>query len=68
MQYAALTLLAIALLALLLIQYSMIVTDIRNNNAKAWEIIIGIIPFGPYILMILTGIWHLATMPFRSNN
>jgi cadmium resistance protein CadD (predicted permease) len=51
---------------LLIIQYSMIVADIKNNNAKAWEIFVGIIPFGPYLLMFLTAIWHLATMPFKN--
>jgi uncharacterized membrane protein YdbT with pleckstrin-like domain len=54
-------LLLISLSALLIIQYSMIVADIRNNNAKTWEIIVGIIPLGPYILMILTGVWYLLT-------
>ena len=44
----------------------MIVADIKNNNAKAWEIFVGIIPFGPYLLMFLTAIWHLATMPFKN--
>jgi hypothetical protein len=59
-------LLLISLSALLIIQYSMIVADIRNNNAKTWEIIVGIIPFGPYVLMILTGLWYLFTKLFTS--
>ena len=54
-------------LLLLLIQYSMIIADIRNNRAKGWEIAVGMIPFGPYILMILTGLWHLFTMPFHED-
>jgi small-conductance mechanosensitive channel len=61
MQVVGLILVLMALIALLIIQYSMIVADIRNNNAKTWEIIVGIIPLGPYILMILTGLWYLLT-------
>jgi small-conductance mechanosensitive channel len=66
MQVVGLIILLMALIALLVIQYSMIVADIRNNNAKTWEIIVGIIPFGPYILMILTGVWYLFTKLFTS--
>jgi len=65
MGYVGLGMLILCVLFLLLIQYSMIVADIKNNNTKTWEIIVGIIPLGPYILMILSGIWHLITMPFR---
>ena len=65
MGYVGLGMLILCVLFLLLIQYSMIVADIKNNNPKTWEIIVGIIPLGPYILMILSGIWHLITMPFR---
>jgi len=66
MQYLGAILLFGAILALLIIQYLMIIADIKHNRAKTWEILVGIIPLGPYVLMILTGIWHLVTMPFHN--
>jgi small-conductance mechanosensitive channel len=68
MQVIGLIILVMACILLLSIQYSMIVADIRNNEAKTWEIIVGIIPFGPYILMILTGVWYLITKLFPTNS
>jgi len=53
------------LAALLIIQYTMTIADIKHNRAKTWEIIVGVIPFAPYILMILTGLWHIITIPSR---
>lgn len=49
----------IALAFLLIVQYTMVISDWRSNNSVTWEKAVGIIPFGPYILMLLTGVWHL---------
>ena len=66
-EFIASLVIVIGLLVLLTIQYIMIIIDIKNNNVKYWEIIVGIIPLGPYILMILTGIWHLLNKIFNPN-
>lgn len=49
----------IALAFLLIVQYTMVISDWRSNNSVTWEKVVGIIPFGPYALMLLTGAWHL---------
>lgn len=49
----------IALAFLLMVQYTMVISDWRSNNSVTWEKVVGIIPFGPYVLMLLTGAWHL---------
>jgi hypothetical protein len=49
----------IAMAFLLMVQYTMVISDWRSNNSANWEKAVGIIPFGPYILMLLTGVWHL---------
>ena len=65
-QFLGILILFCSILFLLAIQYIMILSDIRNNNAELWEIIIGIIPLGPYILLILAAIWHIFTKITRS--
>lgn len=59
MQTAGLILLSIGVSFLLLIQYTMVVSDWRENRSKTWEKIVGIIPLGPYALMILTAFWYI---------
>lgn len=68
MTTVGLIIIVMSCIVLLMIQYSMIIADIKNNDAETWEIIVGIIPFGPYILMILTGIWYLITRLFGKSN
>ena len=65
MEYIGLAITALAVIVLLILQYAMIITDIKKNQAKPWEIVIGMIPLGPYVLMILTGIWYFFTYLYR---
>lgn len=51
--------LAIPVFLLLLIQYTMVISDWRNDRAETWEIVVGLIPLGPFLLMMLAGVWHL---------
>ena len=58
-------LLAITLTFLIVIQYTMVISDWIKNNSETWEKVVGIIPFGPYILMILTAIWYILKKIFK---
>lgn len=49
-------LILICALSLLVIQYIMVITDIKNNDCTKGELVIGLIPFGPYIAMIAVGV------------
>lgn len=57
-------LIIICLALLLSVQYGMYIADIKQNRNKGWEIVVGAIPFAPYILMILTGLWHIIHLLF----
>jgi hypothetical protein len=43
----------------------MVVSDWVKNESEDWEKVVGLIPFGPYILMILTAIWYLIRKIFK---
>ena len=58
-------LLAITVTFLIVIQYTMVISDWIKNNSETWEKVVGIIPFGPYILMILTAIWYILKKIFK---
>jgi len=60
-----LILLGVCLTALLAIQYTMVISDWIRNESETWEKVVGIIPFGPYILMLLTGIWYILRKIFK---
>jgi hypothetical protein len=58
-------LLAIAVTFLIIIQYTMVISDWIRNESETWEKIVGVIPFGPYILMILTFVWYIFKKIFK---
>lgn len=50
---------------LLGIQYTMVIADWRHNRSETWEKIVGIIPMGPYVLMLLTAVWYILKRIFK---
>jgi hypothetical protein len=58
-------LLSVCLVGLLIIQYTMVISDWIRNESETWEKVVGIISFGPYILMILTAIWYILKKIFK---
>lgn len=61
-------LIVMGIVSLLMLQYIMVITDIFKNRAKPWEIVVGLIPLGPYILMILTAIVLFIKVVFSKRN
>jgi len=61
----SIVLLAIAVIFLIVIQYTMVISDWIKNESETWEKVVGVIPFGPYILMLLTAIWYILKKIFK---
>ena len=61
----SIVLLAIAVTFLIVIQYTMVISDWIRNESETWEKVVGVIPFGPYILMLLTAIWYIFKKIFK---
>jgi hypothetical protein len=61
----SIVLLAIAVTFLIVIQYTMVISDWIKNESETWEKVVGVIPFGPYILMLLTAIWYILKKIFK---
>lgn len=49
----SLLLIIIPILSLLIYQYYMVISDIRDNDITTVELIIGLIPLLPYVVMII---------------
>jgi hypothetical protein len=58
-------LLAIAVTFLIIIQYTMVISDWIRNESETWEKVVGVIPFGPYVLMLLTAVWYIFKKIFK---
>ena len=61
----SIVLLAIAVTFLIIIQYTMVISDWIRNESETWEKVIGVIPFGPYVLMLLTAVWYIFKKIFK---
>jgi hypothetical protein len=61
----SIVLLAIAVTFLIVIQYTMVISDWIKNESETWEKVVGVIPLGPYILMLLTTIWYILKKIFK---
>lgn len=65
LEVISLILLSVCLGGLLIVQYTMVVSDWIKNESETWEKVVGVIPFGPYILMLLTVIWYILKKIFK---
>jgi hypothetical protein len=65
LEIISLILLSVCLGGLLIVQYTMVISDWVKNESETWEKVVGIIPFGPYILMIFTVIWYILKKIFK---
>jgi hypothetical protein len=61
----SIVLLAIAVTFLIIIQYTMVISDWIRNESETWEKVVGVIPFGPYVLMLLTAVWYIFKKIFK---
>jgi hypothetical protein len=61
----SIVLLAIVVTFLIIIQYTMVISDWIRNESETWEKVVGVIPFGPYFLMLLTSVWYIFKKIFK---